>query len=170
MIIQFFCISSLKSLKTTRETIKKDTTRPSPSPALLLVLSLFTQLWPLSDCSVFAGQEQGLEGPSSQCAEHWRSVRGAAVRPRPRHHGGHPGVLLEQQEECDERQTEPLLRDGGGTEVRHEVPRQQAEAGSETELLPVFPGRNLCSLRHRLSAPSSQQWRQGSGEICGVWI
>ena len=97
---------------------------------------------------MFAGQEQGLEGPPSQRAEHRRSVRGAAVRPRPRHHGGHPGVLLEQSQECHERQAEPLLGDGGGTQVRHEVSRQQAETGPQTELFPVFTGGNLRPFSH----------------------
>ena len=31
--------------------------------------------------------------------------------------GGHPGVLLEQPQERDERPTKSLLRDGGGAQV-----------------------------------------------------
>ena len=48
------------------------------------------------------GQEQRLQGSSSQCSEHRRSVRGAAVWSGSGHHGGHPGVLLEQSQERDE--------------------------------------------------------------------
>ena len=116
------------------------------------------------------GQEQRLESEPAERQEHRRRVRGAAVRPRPRHHGGHTGVLLEQSQECHERQAEPLLRDGGGAQVRHEVPRQQTETRAETELLPVFSGGNLRSIGYRLPASPHQQWRQSSGEICGVWI
>ena len=51
-----------------------------------------------------SGQEQGLEGSPAERAEHRRGVRGAAVRPCPRHHGRYPRVLLEQPQECHERQ------------------------------------------------------------------
>ena len=49
-----------------------------------------------------SGQEQGLQGAPSEREEHRRRVRGAAVRPQPRHHRRHSRVLLELAEKCPE--------------------------------------------------------------------
>ena len=61
--------------------------------------------------------------------------------------GRYPRVLLEQSQERHERQAEPVLRDGRGAEVRHEVSRQQTEASPQTQLLPLLT-RGQCKTQY----------------------
>ena len=50
-----------------------------------------------------SGQEQGLEGEPAEREEHRRRVRGAPLRPQPRHHRRRPRILLELAEKRTER-------------------------------------------------------------------
>ena len=81
-------------------------THPQSCEVLYVKCTAWREVTNQLPCS---GQEQGLEGSPAERAEHRRGVRGAAVRPRPRHHGRHPRVLLEQPQECHERQVGGLL-------------------------------------------------------------
>ncbi|CAG9821798.1 unnamed protein product [Phaedon cochleariae] len=77
--------------------------------------------------------------PREDRERRWR-VRRPPLRPRSRHPCGHPGILLEQQEERADRQAVAVLRDGRGAALRRAMSRLEAAASAEADLRQVQSG------------------------------